>query len=172
MRRWTWGAALVGAVACGDGAARPSAAPVATEAAKGPSAADRVEITDIRVRAQPPGIPNSAGFFRVNNPGADAAIVGVSSTIAAATELHTHTAGPDGMMQMRQVPRIDLPSGQVVSFEPGGLHVMFIGLSGEIKAGTSVAFTLRFDDGSERTVSAPAVAFAAGGAEVGHGAHP
>jgi len=66
----------------------------------------------------------------------------------------------NGVMEMRQVKEIALPRGQTVSLEPGGLHLMFIGLKGRIKPGQKVPMTLRVKgaDGKEQTLAAEAEA--------------
>jgi copper(I)-binding protein len=93
--------------------------------------------------------------MKVNNNGAsDHALVGGSSPAAEVVELHTHTM-EDGMMRMRQVEKIDLPAGESVSLQPGGLHVMLIGLKQNLVPDESIPLTLRFEDGSEVTLQAP-----------------
>jgi hypothetical protein len=42
-----------------------------------------------------------------------------------------------------------------VKFEPGGLHVMLIGLAEQLTPGSDVALTLVFDDGSRAELTAP-----------------
>ena len=85
-------------------------------------AAQQVAVSDAYARAVPPGQSNSASFMTlVNNSGADHALVAAKSSVSKVTELHTHTM-VEGMMQMRQVEKIDLPAGKTVTLEPGGLH--------------------------------------------------
>ncbi len=126
--------------------------------AMGPIAAqamDDVTLNDPYVRAVPPGQPNSAAFMQIVNQGSsDHALVGGSSPASEVVELHTHTM-EGGMMRMRQVEKIDLPAGQTVSLQPGGLHVMLIGLKQKLLPGEDVELTLTYEDGSEVTVKAP-----------------
>ncbi|MGD8909501.1 MAG: copper chaperone PCu(A)C [Chromatiales bacterium] len=116
---------------------------------------DEVVIDGAYVRAVPPGQPNSAAFMKVSNKGGAAhALVAGSSPAAAVVELHTHTM-EDGMMRMRQVEKIDLPAGETVSLEPGGLHVMLIGLQQKLAPEKTIPLTLRFEDGSEVSLQVP-----------------
>jgi periplasmic copper chaperone A len=116
---------------------------------------DEVAIDDAYVRAVPPGQPNSAAFMKVSNNGSTThALVGGSSPAAEVVELHTHTM-EGGMMRMRQVEKIDLPAGETVSLQPGGLHVMLIGLKQKLVPDEEIPLTLRFEDGSEVTMNAP-----------------
>lgn len=106
-------------------------------------------------RAVPPGQPNSAAFMSITNHGdRDHALVSASSSVADVTELHTHTM-EDGMMKMRQVEKIDLPAGATVVLQPGGLHVMLIGLKEGFAPDTQAELTLRFDNGEELAVEVP-----------------
>lgn len=119
------------------------------------SATDDVTVENLYVRAVPPKQPNSAAFMTFhNNGGTDHAVVGGSSSVSEVVELHTHTM-EDGMMKMRQIPRIDLPANQGVELKPGGLHVMLIGLKEQTKPGQKVDLTLEFADGSTMQLTAP-----------------
>jgi copper(I)-binding protein len=118
---------------------------------------DDLAIDGAYVRAVPPGQPNSAAFMKVsNNSETDHAMVGGSSPVADVVELHTHTMD-GGMMRMRRVEKIDLPAGETVSLQPGGLHVMLIGLKQKLVPEEKIPLTLRFEDGSEVTLEAPVV---------------
>jgi copper(I)-binding protein len=117
--------------------------------------AETIEVQDAYVRAVPPGQPNSAAFMRITNHGGDdRALLAAASDQAEVVELHTHRM-EDGMMRMRQVEQIELPAGERVTLEPGGLHVMLIGLTETLAPGDQVALTLGFDDGSNQTLSLP-----------------
>jgi len=114
-----------------------------------------VLVSDPYARAVAPGQPNSALFMQIDNGGdQDRALVGAASPVADVVELHTHHM-EDGMMKMRRVEQIDLPAGESVSLQPGGLHVMLIGLKQQLRPGEAVALTLTLDDGSELALTAP-----------------
>jgi periplasmic copper chaperone A len=117
--------------------------------------AAEIAIGDPYARAVPPGQPNSAVFMSLQNQSSDArALVGAESPVAEVVELHTHLQ-EGGMMRMRRIERIDLPAGERVALQPGGLHVMLIGLKQTLEPGASVALTLRYDDGGTDTIQAP-----------------
>jgi len=119
------------------------------------SAADAVQADGAYARAVPPGQSNSAAFITLINPSdADHALVSAESNAAKAAELHSHTM-EEGMMKMRQVEKIDLPAGEKVKLEPGGLHLMLIGLERQLSPGEEIDMTLVFEDGSRRTLTAP-----------------
>jgi len=119
------------------------------------TASEAITVSDPYVRAMPPGQPTTAGFLGLtNNSGQDHAVVVAEAAIAKAVELHTHIM-EDGMMHMRRVEKIDLPAGQTVMLQPGGLHIMFIGLKMDLMPGDSATFTLIFEDGSEKRLNVP-----------------
>jgi copper(I)-binding protein len=114
-----------------------------------------VVVSEPYARAVPPGQPNSAVFMQIDNGSdQDLALVGAASPVAKVVELHTHRL-EDGMMKMRRVEQIDLPAGSRVSLQPGGLHLMLIGLKQQLRPGEDVAVSLTLDDGSELALSAP-----------------
>lgn len=119
------------------------------------TAADAIKVENPYARAVPPGQPNSASFMTlVNGSDVDHSVKSASSPVAATVELHTHTNN-NGVMEMRQVPQIDVPAKGRTELKPGGLHIMLIGLKQELKVGEKAAVTLTFDDGSTTTVDAP-----------------
>lgn len=118
-------------------------------------AADPIAVDDPYARAVPPGQPNSAVFMALTNPsGEERALVAAESPAAAVVELHTHRMD-GGMMRMRRVERIALPPGERVVLEPGGRHLMLIGLQRPLAPGETVALTLTLDDGSRVPLEAP-----------------
>lgn len=114
-----------------------------------------IRVTDPYARAVPPGQPNSAVFMSLRNSSRDArALVAAESGAANTVELHTHVK-EGGMMRMRKIERIDLPAGETVTLQPGGLHVMLIGLTQALEPDASVDVTLIYDDGSKDRIKAP-----------------
>jgi copper(I)-binding protein len=90
-----------------------------------------------------------AGFLTIGNRGAAAdRLVGASSPAARTTELHTHMREGE-VMRMRPVPGIDIPPGGTVTLEPGGMHLMLIGLAAPLRQGETVPVTLRFERAGE-----------------------
>lgn len=124
-------------------------------AASNATVADSVTVENAYARAVPPGQPNSASFLTlVNTSDTDHSVKAAASPVAATVELHTHTNN-NGVMEMRQVPQIDVPAKGRTELKPGGFHIMLIGLKQDMKAGEKAALTLTFEDGSTTTVDAP-----------------
>ena len=71
-------------------------------------------------------------------------LIAAASPVAERVEFHRHSMR-DGVMSMRRVPGVDIvPRGHSV-FEPGGLHVMLMGLREHLQEGTTFPLTLTFE---------------------------
>lgn len=150
------------ALACGflggDDATEPETD--GTEATDGTTAevesamAERVTIRDTRARAMPPGSPASAAFLTLRSAGKPAALVGATTDAAQTVELHAHIDN-NGVMEMRQVDRIELPTDVDVELKPGGLHLMLLGLTKDLVVGEELVVTLQFEDKTEKQLSVP-----------------
>jgi periplasmic copper chaperone A len=106
----------------------------------GAAVADSVNVENIWVRATAPGQKIAGGFMDIKAD-ADMKLVGGSSPVSRALELHAMKI-EDGVMKMRSVKEILLPRGQTVKLAPGGLHLMFVGINKPIQAGEKVPVTL------------------------------
>ncbi|MFM1892226.1 MAG: hypothetical protein RLZ44_1303 [Pseudomonadota bacterium] len=133
------------------------------------SAAEEVAVHDAYARAVPPVVPNSAAFMTLHNAGtADHTLVSASSPAAATVELHTHI-NDNGVMRMRPVEGgIAVPAGGSTELQPGGLHVMLIGLHQPLVEGDQVELELTFEDGSTQLLTAPVRKVMAGGMDHQH----
>jgi hypothetical protein len=119
------------------------------------SAAESVSSNEPFVRMVPPGMSNTGAFMVLRNAdNKDHKVVKAESSVAKATELHTHT-NEGGVMKMRPVKDIEIKSKGEAVLKPGSLHVMLIGLKQDLKEGDNVAITLTFEDGSSKKVEAP-----------------
>ena len=108
--------------------------------------------------ATAPTQKNAAAFFVLHNhTSAGDRLISVSSDIAERTEMHTHSMD-DGIMQMREVEGYDVPADDVVSFEPMGHHIMFMGLNDALTIGESFPLTLVFEQSGPQTVNVDIVA--------------
>lgn len=130
--------------------------PETADAAKPATAGDSVSITDGWVKAVDGGM--SAAFGTVSNQGESAVtIVSATTTVANDVELHETVANDSGEMTMREKKDgFTIPAGGSLTLEPGGNHIMLMGLSGPIKAGDEITITLTFSDGSTSEFSVPA----------------
>jgi hypothetical protein len=128
-----------------------------------------VVIDDPWARATPGRSGNGAAYFKVTNHGKAAdRVVAAVSPVARRAELHAHIK-EGGVMRMRKVAGVDLAPGASAVFEPGGYHVMLMGLKEPLKQGARFPLTLRFEKAGDIDVT---VTVGAIGAMGPHGAHP
>jgi len=140
------------------------------------AAGNDAEVGDILVedawaRATMKAVKNGAVYFVLHNAGAAKDFLVAAETPAARKAgLHTHTM-KDGVMEMGPVERIAVEPGSPAVLEPGGLHVMLMGLKAPLKEGDSFPLTLTFEDAGTATVEVEVKAMGAmgGGHREGRG---
>lgn len=97
-----------------------------------------------------------------NHTNKDVTLVGGSSASAMMVEVH-EVVMVDGEMKMQAKDGgILIKAGETVTLEPGGLHVMLMGLKAPLLGGETVELTLDFDGAEDITVQWPAKASLAG----------
>jgi copper(I)-binding protein len=134
-----------------------SLAVVAAIALAHPAFAADVSVTGAWVRGTVPGQTTTGAFMQLRSP-VDTALVAVTSPAAKIVEVHEMKMD-GGMMKMRAVDRIAMPAGKTIDLNPGGYHVMLVGLVAPLKDGDSVPLRLTFEDkaGAKQTVDVKAV---------------
>ena len=120
----------------------------------------------------------SAAYFLIDNPSSQTEILlKVDADISDAVEMHMtvpvgegemnkamggeegegdgkeHSGGMQGM-KMVPVDSVEIPKGSV-EFKPGGLHVMFIGLKNDLKAGDNFTLSFTFENAGVITIGIP-----------------
>ncbi|MEO0027918.1 MAG: hypothetical protein RL716_1249 [Actinomycetota bacterium] len=128
-----------------------------------------LEITDgwVRVSEYSDHKGGMTGAFATitNNTDKDVTLVGGSSEIAGMTEIH-EVLMLDGEMKMQaKEGGIVIPAGESVTLEPGGLHVMLMGLKTALLGGEEVTINLDFEGAKDMTVTWPAKTSLAGDEE-------
>jgi periplasmic copper chaperone A len=112
----------------------------------------RVEVHEAWVRTPNPAVDVAAGFMTlVNTADEPLSVVAVSSPAANIVEMH-ETKTIDGMASMEKVNTLSIPARGTVRLEPGGMHLMLIGMAKPLPRQTE--FTLRLDDGTTVTANA------------------
>lgn len=120
-----------------------------------PVVAGGLEIKDGYVREMPPGQSVSAAFMNLRNTTKQPiALVAATSDAADQAELHGHSQGAGGM-RMHKVVRLEIPAGAEQALQPGGYHLMLMGLKRPLKAGDKVGITLLDEMGKSYSVSVP-----------------
>jgi periplasmic copper chaperone A len=106
---------------------------------------------NIRLAAVP-GRP-AAGYFELRIEGDRGALVSVTSPQAGRIEMH-ETMSSGSMSSMRPLQRIAVRDGDNLVFAPGGRHLMIYDVDPAVRPGGELSFTLNFERGPPRTLSA------------------
>jgi copper(I)-binding protein len=91
--------------------------------------------------------------MRIQNSGAeDDVLLGGESDVANVVEIH-EMADVDGVMEMRPLAEgLTIPAGGDETLEPGGYHLMLIGLRQDLTNGKTFDLTLHFEKAGDVTV--------------------
>ncbi len=81
-------------------------------------------------------------------------LIGVSTDVAEAAELHLSAVQND-VMTMTPQERIEIPADGEVVLESGGYHIMLIGLKQDLQVGDEITITLNFENYPDVTVTVP-----------------
>jgi periplasmic copper chaperone A len=86
---------------------------------------------------QPAASAKSAGgYMAIANNGTEPdRLIGIETDFAAKSEVHESKVDADGLGTMEHVEALEIPPGETVSLEPGGYHVMLMGLAEPLKEG-------------------------------------
>lgn len=111
-----------------------------------------------------------AGFMMIKNNGdADDKLLEVRADFPK-VEIHT-TEEKDGIAKMIHIDDLPIPAGESVKLAPGGLHIMFMGLSDPLEKGTEIPATLVFENAGEVEVVFSVEARPEGGKMMDHSNH-
>ena len=115
---------------------------------------ERVSVSDPWGRTSPAAASNGAFYMQLDGGDTDDVLIGADSPACQTVELH-ETQMSDGVMSMQRLSSgIPVPAGETVSLEPGGLHVMCLGLTAALVEGESATIQLQFESSGLVTVSA------------------
>jgi copper(I)-binding protein len=100
----------------------------------------------------------SAAYMIIRNAGERPdRLLRVETPAAAEAEIHATVMEHD-MMRMRPAEGLEIPPGDELRLEPGGLHVMLMQLQHSLDEGASLPLTLVFEQAGKVTIEAPIAA--------------
>jgi copper(I)-binding protein len=117
-------------------------------------------LSDAKIRAAFAQAQTGAAYVLIDNQStfADRLVsVQVSPEVATSVELHDMMMQGDMMMMHELEAGIALPAGESVALQPGGKHIMLMGLQTELAAGKSIDMTFTFANAPAQTLSVPVV---------------
>ena len=125
---------------------------------------------DAWVRSLPPGAAVAAAYGSLMNHGSDTVtIVNVTSTTGTEAQMHDVIADGD-QRKMVRLNSVDIAPGKSLVFEPGGRHIMLLGITDAPEEGSDVALCAVSAMGTEACTPAPVSRQASGETEP-HGHH-
>ena len=96
-------------------------------------------------RATPKGASVGGGYMKIANTGtASDRLIGGSTDISDSFEVHEMKMEGDVMKMRPVVGGIEIKTGQTVTFDPSGYHVMFVDLKKQLVQGERFKATLEF----------------------------
>lgn len=105
------------------------------------------------VRAMPPGQSMTAAYMQISNGGSTSVTInGVTADRGMASLHETRTV--DGRSSMHPVPMLALRPGESAQLQPGGLHVMLMGLERTPAPGETLSICVLSDAGKSCTEAA------------------
>lgn len=130
-----------------------------------------VSLFDAWARPAAAGMPNGAVFgLLVNLSGEADTLISATTPVASAVEFHQTTMGDGDVMQMRPVEGgLAVPSNNYLQLQPGGYHIMLIGLQQPLETGSSFELTLTFEHAGEAVVTVAVADMDAMAADMGMG---
>ena len=117
-----------------------------------------VTVKNAWVRQNIPPQKMTAAYLFIHNEGTATALVAASTPAAEVAEVHVMTT--DGnIMRMKKIDRLPIPEDGSATLQPGGNHLMLIGLRRDLAPGDSLSLSLTFANGQVQTLQAPVVSF-------------
>jgi copper(I)-binding protein len=116
-----------------------------TPALARPHRAAGIRVSDAWTPAPPPGAPTAAGYLTITNTASSPdRLLGGSTPAAAQVQLHSMST-QGGVMRMRPLAEgLPIAPGSTVKIQPGGNHLMLVGLKRSLRVGEHIPVTLDF----------------------------
>jgi periplasmic copper chaperone A len=113
----------------------------------GPLAAQGMMVHDAYARSSTAASTSGAAFMvLMNHSGSDDRLIGASSDVAAKVELHQHAEDSNGVMRMGEIEGgVPIANDEAHTFQRGGDHLMFMGLTRPLEQGEMINVTLEFE---------------------------
>jgi copper(I)-binding protein len=114
-----------------------------------------LQVHDAWIREAPPTASVLAAYMVINNTGeSPAEITAIVSPDFEHTELHRTIVESD-VASMVPIETLDIPAGEKLSLEPGGIHLMLINPQRPLRQGDTVTLVFQSADGSSNTFTVP-----------------
>ena len=96
-------------------------------------------------RATPAGAKTGAAYLTLINTGPSAdRLLSATSPVADKIQFHKESE-ENGVARMRELQTVEVAASDKVSFKPGDMHMMMVGLKQPLKEGQTIPLVLRFE---------------------------
>ena len=118
-----------------------------------------IQVEEAWVRAVAGTDVNTAAYMTLRNAGdAPDRLTGARSEVSRMTQLHRTTIDEAELARMGEVEGLDLPADGSVALEPGGYHLMLMGV-GPLVPGDTIELTLALEGSDSLEIVAEVRAF-------------
>lgn len=116
-----------------------------------------LSVSESYARTNSPSAKAGAVYLTIRNyTGADEVLLSATSEVAAMVELHTSETDANGVVKMTPLADgLDIPAGETILMEPGGAHIMLMGLSGPLEDGQNIPVDFNFERAGTVTIQVP-----------------
>jgi len=119
----------------------------------GPALAGELTVTGAWARTTPPGATMGAIYLTIENGSAKSdRLLKLKTSVASSAGVH-RTEVLDGIARMREVAVLHIAAGERIEFQPGGYHVMLMGLTKPLVEGQKFELELLFEVAGPRKVN-------------------
>lgn len=130
-----------------------------------------LELSGAFTRATLPNAPVGGGFLTITNTGDEAdRLIAAASPFSPDVQIHEMAVVNDVMEMRALADGIVIPAGESVTLAPGGLHLMFMGITEPFVEGGTVPVTLTFETAGSVEIALSVQSFGASGMD-GHSDH-
>lgn len=103
-----------------------------------------VVVTDPWARGSIPKVPNGTAYMTISVEGSESDwLIKVTTPLAKKAAIHTNIM-ESGVIKMREIKAAEVIPGKPTTLQPGGLHIMLIGLNRRLSVGETFPLTLYF----------------------------
>jgi copper(I)-binding protein len=114
--------------------------------------AGELTVTDAWSRTTPPGVTVGVVYMNIrNNTAKSDRLLKLKASGASSAQVH-RTEVIEGVARMREVAVLHVAAGERLAFEPGGMHVMLMGLKKPLLEGQKFELELLFEVAGPRKV--------------------
>src|SRR5258705_3768238 len=104
-------------------------------------------------RATPAGAKNGAAYVTlINNGNASDSLLSATTPVAEKVQFHS-ASEEHGVAHMREMQAVEVAPGARVTFSPGGMHIMVVGLKQPPKEGQTFPLSLTYKKAEKGEVS-------------------